>query len=423
MEIGNIPSPAKISKANTSVDMFAKLSQSTAGTAFQDMMNMSAGKSGKADDVFQKVQSESDVKDVMDKESKVDNILNDSKLQSQTDNSVSTEELDSLKKEIADAVKDVLGLTDEELEQLLAENGLTLLDLLMPQNLAALVTDVMADGDAMKLLTDSSVSDTLSELNSKLKDIMNSAAEDLDVSLEELYAAMEELRKAEGAAKDADKAASRVDMDAEAVGDGSQLEDNITVTTDKSSNEENAGQNGESLSSQFVQTLVDNVEGQMAADEVFEGYQTNAEDIVRQLIESIKVNVSETTSSMELQLYPEHLGKIQITVASKEGVITAQLAAQNEAVKAIIENQLVSLKDTMNEQGLKVDAVEVTIASHTFEDGRNFEGSNKGQTDKENQSSGVRHIRFDIPDEELTDTEQLAKQMMQANGGSVDYTA
>ena len=45
---------------------------------------------------------------------------------------------------------------------------------------------------------------------------------------------------------------------------------------------------------------------------------------------------------MEIQLNPENLGKINLTVVAKDGMITAQLTAQNEAVKNAIENQIVA---------------------------------------------------------------------------------
>ena len=46
---------------------------------------------------------------------------------------------------------------------------------------------------------------------------------------------------------------------------------------------------------------------------------------------------------MEMQLNPEHLGKIYLNISEREGVIRAQITAQNEAVKEALETQLVEL--------------------------------------------------------------------------------
>ena len=91
------------------------------------------------------------------------------------------------------------------------------------------------------------------------------------------------------------------------------------------------------------------------------------EEIVRQIIDAVKVNVNRTSTEMELQLHPESLGKVNLVVAAKDGIITAQIAAQDEAVKNVIENQLVMLKESFEQQGLKVEAVAVTVQSHGFE--------------------------------------------------------
>ena len=90
-------------------------------------------------------------------------------------------------------------------------------------------------------------------------------------------------------------------------------------------------------------------------------------DLLEQVAEQIRVNVSEGTSSMEMQLNPENLGKVYVNISSKEGVIHAQLAASNEAVRAALETQVADLRQNLNQAGVKVDAVEVTVASHEFE--------------------------------------------------------
>lgn len=152
-------------------------------------------------------------------------------------------------------------------------------------------------------------------------------------------------------------------------------------------------------------------------------------DLLEQVAEQIRVNVSEGTSSMEMQLNPENLGKVYVNISSKEGVIHAQLAASNEAVRAALETQVADLRQNLNQAGVKVDAVEVTVASHEFE--KNLEQnqeSEKQQGERQQEQSGGRRRNLNLSSLDglsglMTEEETLAAQMMRENGNSMDVTA
>lgn len=152
-------------------------------------------------------------------------------------------------------------------------------------------------------------------------------------------------------------------------------------------------------------------------------------DLLEQVAEQIRVNVSEGTSSMEMQLNPENLGKVYVNISSKEGVIHAQLAASNEAVRAALETQVADLRQNLNQAGVKVDAVEVTVASHEFE--KNLEQNQeneKQQGERQQEQSGGRRRNLNLSSLDglsglMTEEETLAAQMMRENGNSMDVTA
>ena len=54
----------------------------------------------------------------------------------------------------------------------------------------------------------------------------------------------------------------------------------------------------------------------------------DAKDVIRQVVEEIKLTVKADNTSFEMQLNPEHLGKINLQVAAKNGVVTAQIATE-----------------------------------------------------------------------------------------------
>lgn len=462
MVTGNIsPTPQK-AQAKAVYDVMAKTIQNAAGCDFGNLMNKSVAdmSAGSRQDLLadtdnmakQEAGFNNDVKNAMGTSSRAEQIIKEQQEQNPEGVVVEDAKLTEVEQKIQKALKEALGLTDEELAQLLAANGFVPADMLIPQKLAVIVADVVAEGDMLKLLTDGEASRLFSEVSMQLNGILTESAAELDVTADELIGALTEKENGKGAAENGEAALSdfgtavpeeplsdggqsrtgRADQTAENKPDMAQRQDaavpeqKVVFEADK---EPGAGQNSEggneNLSGQFVETLISNVDKQFAAQEVFEGYRTNAEDIVRQLVDAIKVSVTENTTSMELQLTPENLGKVNLLVAAKGDVITAQLTAQNETVKTVIENQLVTLKESFQAQGLKIEAVEVTIASHGFEAGRNFEGS--GEQEMQEKHRRVRNINLDeldgIPSEELSEEEQLAADMMRAAGSIVNYMA
>ena len=162
-----------------------------------------------------------------------------------------------------------------------------------------------------------------------------------------------------------------------------------------------------------------------AEPQAYQSAQT--EQIMNQIVEYMKINVSEDTQKMELQLHPASLGTVNVQIAAKDGAITAQFTTQNETVRAVLETQMIQLKQQFEEQGIKVDAVEVTVANHAYGD-QSFDGQENMDQDKGGAKKGTRKINLDLLDEdddlaEMEDSERIAVEMMQANGNTVDYMA
>ena len=151
-------------------------------------------------------------------------------------------------------------------------------------------------------------------------------------------------------------------------------------------------------------------------------------DLIRQVTEFTKLTVRDTQTTLEMQLNPEHLGKLYIEVTTKEGNVSAHIMTQNELVKEALEAQMAELKQSMNQAGVKVDAVEVTVGSHEFE--KNLEQNAKQEErqaeEQEKASPKTRRINLDDLDElsgVMSEEEALVAQIMADHGNSVDYTA
>jgi flagellar hook-length control protein FliK len=154
----------------------------------------------------------------------------------------------------------------------------------------------------------------------------------------------------------------------------------------------------------------------------------DVDEIIRQIVDYVKVTASNDETTLEMQLNPEHLGKLYIELTAKEGNVSAHITAQNEAVKEALEAQMITLKENLNQAGVKVDAVEVTVGSHEFEKNLEQNARNEEQEAerKEAASKQMRSIRLDSLDELsglMTDEEALVAQMMAEQGNTMNLRA
>ena len=153
------------------------------------------------------------------------------------------------------------------------------------------------------------------------------------------------------------------------------------------------------------------------------------ESLMNQMEGLARAFASAEGTTLQMQLNPESLGRLVLTVTEKHGNVTAQITATNEQVKEALQAQMAELHATLQAQGIKVEAVEVTVATHEFE--QNLDGNAQMQEQNDSQSGnrsngGRRNLDQSTLEGiggQLTEEESLAAQMMRDNGGSVDYTA
>lgn len=148
-------------------------------------------------------------------------------------------------------------------------------------------------------------------------------------------------------------------------------------------------------------------------------------EIITQVVEQIKITIKPDVSAMEIQLNPEKLGKVNLSVVSKNGQLTANFVTENEMAKTALESQIQQLKDAFQNQGLKVDAIEVSVSDFRFEQSSNMnEEQQRQQSDSKKKTQ--RKIDISMLDDgfdDLSEADTLAAQVMLDNGNTVDYTA
>lgn len=248
----------------------------------------------------------------------------------------------------------------------------------------------------------------LSELTPVMKDVQETK-EDVQVVVE---------KYAENVLSDAEQESALVyeKKDSEASGNLNQQDKKEDSVFDSSLNRvQKKEMIRENPIVQAVEMAVDQVQ-EMVNDE---RTTVSGRAIVEQIVEQIRVNVRQDTTSMEMQLYPEHLGKIQINVVSKDGVMTARIVAETDAARQAIEGGLSNLKEAMEQQDLKVDAIEVMVST------AGFEWNDEQQEAYEQQGGSRRNRKLDLSElDEVDDSVEAAEiEKMRQTGSSVSYTA
>ncbi len=109
-----------------------------------------------------------------------------------------------------------------------------------------------------------------------------------------------------------------------------------------------------------------NLDNQIGANQKVEGNaaQTNQAretyNVPQQIVEQAKLLQRGTDSQMIIKLNPEHLGQLSLKVSvNGNGGVTAAFHTDNAQVRAILETTMTQLKQQLDEQGIKVDNVEV----------------------------------------------------------------
>jgi len=105
--------------------------------------------------------------------------------------------------------------------------------------------------------------------------------------------------------------------------------------------------------------------------------------VMTQLKDKISSDLAANKSEVTIALRPDNLGKVSINLVSQNGVLTAQITAENNQVKDILNKGLESLKQNMAEQGINVGKMVVNVQepstanqNNSEQNLKNFENSN-----------------------------------------------
>ncbi len=127
--------------------------------------------------------------------------------------------------------------------------------------------------------------------------------------------------------------------------------------------------------------------------------------INQQIVEQARLLRNAENTEMVIKLNPRHLGDLTLKVAvNSNGGVTATFHTDNAQVRAMLETSMIQLQKELNEQGIKVDSVEVQTG---LSDGQLPEGQSQGYYQQQQEQQNVRSQQIDLKDFE-DDVENLA---------------
>lgn len=320
-----------------------------------------------------------------------------------------------------------LNISVDELSEHFEKLSLDISDLSDNKNAMKLVMAVMNIEDQAELLTNSELATEFKEILEEVNGIVNCiengefAVQDNEPAFIQNVDVQDDKKEFVETSDENEDTVKIVEVDVENVKEGlKNVFENQTNSGDLHHEKQDKAKDDAPIAMQFNNFDANNIAGDIARAVTEVTGDVKEAEVVTQIIEQIKVMTKQNSTSIEMQLYPEHLGKVAIQVTSKNGVITAEISAQTEAAKKAIESQLTILKDNFNNQGLKVDAVEVTIAGHGFEE--NLENNNRSNEEEAKKSRNSRRNIIDGIDND-EDAENFEEVKMETIGNTVSYMA
>lgn len=345
---------------------------------------------------------------------------------------------------VVDKLAEFFQITPEEVSDTMEMLGMSDVDLFDAASFQNLFATLAQDPEGSFLLMGDELADSFNDLWNQVSQMLEEAGEANGWSAEQLQGMLDSRDVPEEPPKDTSYTVTFMQDGKEVTYDVTKDGESGVAATEgmaetevprnvQSQRQETNGQHkenaqqtekGAELVQEFQLNQVNTNGEQLFAQSISSYSQVDTQSIMEQIMDYMKIDNSEAFTKLEMQLHPETMGRVVIQLTSHNGELTAQITTQNEAVRAALESQLVSLKENLNDQGLKVENVQVTVESHAFE--QSYEGERQSENGQafanRPRTHRIQLDDIDLEDEELTDEERMVAELMADRGGTLDYT-
>lgn len=117
------------------------------------------------------------------------------------------------------------------------------------------------------------------------------------------------------------------------------------------------------------------------------GEHLSKDRILEQVFETAKIAFNEPKQEVELQMFPERLGKLSFRFTLENGVLTGKVSVMSNDLKDIIQNNLSELKDSLASQGIALGNLDVSVGHQNTK--RNWSRENTFSKNKDDDNSDV----------------------------------
>lgn len=338
---------------------------------------------------------------------------------------------------VVQSIADTLNVSVEAVNESIENLNLDVTDVLDTKNIPLIVADVNNLSDVSEIMMDENLSADVKELIGEVNETLDGLAREIGSTVEELKADIDRFAGERMSTDYSNRSYNESEVVTENRIDSTanntpviEVESRNNAKEDTQGRAKSDGDSGNNTLN-FAQTVIDNLkavtEARVNENTSDFGRTISAQDIYEQVMSNLKLTMKADMTQMEMELHPASLGNVRVQVAAKDGVITASFTTENESVKAALETQVLTLKNQLEEQGIKVEAVEVTVGSHAFERNLSENGEGSGNPEGENNKSKPRSIdlsRLSEDDiESLGDEDRVTADMMAREGNTVNYLA
>lgn len=89
----------------------------------------------------------------------------------------------------------------------------------------------------------------------------------------------------------------------------------------------------------------------------------NEDRLFANLVKKVQVNLEEGNHRMNLELHPEHLGSLKMSITLNDGSLKARFLVESESVRDLMISRLDELRESLGQFGVSVSKLEIAVAN------------------------------------------------------------
>lgn len=103
------------------------------------------------------------------------------------------------------------------------------------------------------------------------------------------------------------------------------------------------------------------VEHRSGVERAWEPRQAAQPGVMDQIAKKMSAGGLKNGDEMSIQLSPDHLGKVRVSLEMKDGAMAARISVENDSVRQQVEAGLAALRDSLENQGIRLQGLEVSV--------------------------------------------------------------